>query len=296
MPPAWTRTGNYTYTGGGGNGCLPMGAPGGDGTNDGGIGGPSGWQAQLQGGATSAPALNPTLAAATGADGSLLIDFDCIPFVPVEQTTTLTETLPSSTATITESDTVYTVYTTPSTAYRTATVSAESVQPLQSATVTYVPPTSSFTDYADVTTTPPTSFEYSTVTPDVSSFTETITSTFSPDTQTISSTYVPPTSFFTEAVSQTETPATSTISSTIYPATQTNIKTVDVSTTPATSTKTAVVTSSTGVTNCVSFRMVYPAACCPNTYLSMTKATRARRSIALDKRALTTTQVTDGIT
>lgn len=28
QPPAWPSSGNYTYTGGGGNGCLPMGSPG----------------------------------------------------------------------------------------------------------------------------------------------------------------------------------------------------------------------------------------------------------------------------
>ncbi|ORY88102.1 hypothetical protein BCR35DRAFT_330311 [Leucosporidium creatinivorum] len=182
---------------------------------------------------------------ATTADGMVVIDFECVS--AQEATTTITETLPSSTATVTESKTVDKVYTTPLTALTTATVSAESVQPLQSATETYVPPTSTFTEFVDVTTTPPVSFEHSTV----------------------------------------------------YPPTTTIIETVDVTTTPATSTKTAVLTSSTGASNCVSFRLVYPAACCPNTYLSMTKtSSRLRRDgpRRLDRRALTTQQVTDGVT
>lgn len=47
------------------------------------------------------------------------------------------------------------------------------------------------------------------------------------------------------------------------------------------------------------FLQVYPAACCPNTYLNMTKtSSRLRRDgpLRLDRRALTTQQITDGVT
>ncbi|GAA5994525.1 uncharacterized protein JCM10292_002112 [Rhodotorula paludigena] len=159
----------------------------------------------------------------------------------------------------------------------------------------------------------PPEYTDTTVTPDLVTLTESETSTTYPPESTTSETVTPSTSYFTEYPSVETTPATSTVYKTVTPATVTVTKTESVivspgtvlkteTTTPPTrtipttvteeqtkssGTLTSTVTSATGNANCVQFRMVYPASCCPTAYIKGMKpwptSPRKRRNLVFGR-------------
>ncbi|GJN89527.1 hypothetical protein Rhopal_002514-T1 [Rhodotorula paludigena] len=159
----------------------------------------------------------------------------------------------------------------------------------------------------------PPEYTDTTVTPDLVTLTESETSTTYPPESTTSETVTPSTSYFTEYPSVETTPATSTVYKTVTPATVTVTKTESVTVSPGTvlktetttpptrtipttvteeqtkssGTLTSTVTSATGNANCVQFRMVYPASCCPTAYIKGMKpwptSPRKRRNLVFGR-------------
>ncbi|BGP10560.1 hypothetical protein JCM10049v2_006452 [Rhodotorula toruloides] len=118
-------------------------------------------------------------------------------------------------------------------------------------------------------TVPPMSTVYRT--PATSTIHVQATQTITPDTSTL---YTP------EDV--TTTPPTQTATITQTPDLSTVFETSVVNDEPPTSTLTAVQTVSTGYAACTTFRLVFPASCCPNTYTSMTRLTPGRHRMKRD--------------
>ncbi|GAA5853641.1 hypothetical protein JCM8547_007394 [Rhodosporidiobolus lusitaniae] len=140
-----------------------------------------------------------------------------------------------------------------------------------------------------------------TITPAVSTVTEQHTEEIDlgPDYYTVDvlgGTRTPLTSTVQVSTDVTQTPEPTTTTVTVTPDTSTAYETEVVTSTPPTSTFTAVQTIATGHAACTTYRLVFPAACCPSNYVKLKpqreREVKNRRSIAFDKRAIAYSTVT----
>ncbi|BGP41189.1 hypothetical protein JCM10449v2_005163 [Rhodotorula kratochvilovae] len=224
------------------------------------------------------------------------IEFSCGAPVP---TTTISLPTPATTEYVTEVNTLSETSTLPSPT-QFATVTVESATPPEYVDSTVTPDASYSTLTGTATTYPPESTEYSTFTPETSFFTESPSVETTPATSTVYETFTPATSYFTETVPATVTPDTVLETQTTTPPTRIIPSTITEQRTTSKGTSTVVVSSATGNANCVQFRMVYPAACCPTAYIKNMKkwtgpATLRRRNIHF-ARDLTTVYTPSGTT
>ncbi|BGP50260.1 hypothetical protein JCM10450v2_006176 [Rhodotorula kratochvilovae] len=214
--------------------------------------------------------------------------------------TTVTEPTPAATQYITDLDIALETSTLPSPT-RFATVTVESARPAEYVDSTVTPDASYSTRIDTATTYPPESTDYSTFTPETSFFTESPSVETTPATSTVYETYTPPTSYFTQTVPGLFTTATVTSTLTSTPPTRVIPTTITELRTTSKGTSTVIISSATGNANCVQLRMVYPAACCPNTYIKSLKpwtsgaTSRHRRNIHF-ARDLTTVFTPSGTT
>ncbi|BGP49340.1 hypothetical protein JCM10450v2_005228 [Rhodotorula kratochvilovae] len=224
------------------------------------------------------------------------IEFSCGAPVP---TTTISLPTPATTEYVTEVNTLSETSTLPSPT-QFATVTVESATPPEYVDSTVTPDASYSTLTGTATTYPPESTDYSTFTPETSFFTESPSVETTPATSTVYETFTPATSYFTETVPATVTPDTVLETQTTTPPTRIIPSTITEQRTTSKGTSTVVVSSATGNANCVQFRMVYPAACCPTAYIKNMKkwtgpATLRRRNIHF-ARDLTTVYTPSGTT
>ncbi|BGP42090.1 hypothetical protein JCM10449v2_006092 [Rhodotorula kratochvilovae] len=227
----------------------------------------------------------------------VMIEFLCGETIPV---TTVTEPAPAATQYITDLNIALETSTLPSPT-QLATVTVESARPPEYVDST-VTPDASYSTRTDTTKTyPPESTDYSTFTPETSFFTESPSVETTPATSTVYETYTPPTSYFTQTVPGLFTPATVTSTLTSTPPTRVIPTTITELRTTSKGTSTVIISSATGNANCVHLRMVYPAACCPNTYIKSLKpwtsgaTSRQRRNVHF-ARDLTTVFTPSGTT
>ncbi|GAA6052961.1 hypothetical protein JCM3770_001149 [Rhodotorula araucariae] len=222
------------------------------------------------------------------------IEFAC--GVPVP-TTTIRLPTPATTEYVTEVNTAFET-TTLASPTQFATITVESARPPEYVDSTVTPDASYSTLTDTATTYPPEITEYPTFTPETSFFTETPSVETTPATSTIYQTYTPATSYFTETVQATVTPDAVFETQTTTPPTRIVPSTITEQRTASSGTSTIVVSSATGNANCVQFRMVYPATCCPTAYIKDMKkwtspATLRRRNIHF-ARDLTTVYTPSG--
>ncbi|BGP49375.1 hypothetical protein JCM10450v2_005263 [Rhodotorula kratochvilovae] len=224
------------------------------------------------------------------------IEFSCGAPVP---TTTISLPTPATTEYTTQVNTLSGTSTLPSPT-QFATVTVESAVPPEYVDSTVTPDASYSTLTGTATTYPPESTDYSTFTPETLFFTESPSVETTPAISTVYETFTPATSYFTETVPATVTPDTVFETQTTTPPTRIVPTTITEQRTTSKGTSTVVVSSATGNANCVQFRMVYPAACCPTAYIKNMKkwtgpATLRRRNIHF-ARDLTTVYTPSGTT
>ncbi|GAA6038301.1 hypothetical protein JCM8097_003933 [Rhodosporidiobolus ruineniae] len=93
-----------------------------------------------------------------------------------------------------------------------------------------------------------------------------------------------PTETVQASTTVTEAPEAATITSTSTPDVSTIYETSWATSTPPTKTITSVQTVATGNANCIDYRLVYPAECCPNKYVKLIPVKHQRRAIPFGKR------------